>query len=154
MIVMSYSPGIFVQSWLDAHELSAELICPDFDVSQGIVKSISKDEVTDIYLNQPKAAKRDVINMLNIMPSVSVGDNHKRDVLCDNYKKIRIAAEHLDEAQFDFQGVSNLQSSNGAVRFFYKGDINQVLRKIGESEVTDVTIEEPTLEEIFMHYYE
>ncbi len=29
-----------------------------------------------------------------------------------------------------------------------------VTRKIGERPVSDVTIEEPTLEEIFMHYYE
>jgi ABC-2 type transport system ATP-binding protein len=51
-------------------------------------------------------------------------------------------------------GVTNLEFQNGAVRFFYKGDINQVLGKIGDLTVTDVTIEEPTLEEIFMHYYE
>jgi len=72
----------------------------------------------------------------------------------NNYKKIRIAAEDLDEQKFAIEGVSKLQKSNGAVRFFYKGDINQVIRKITDSEVTDVTIEEPTLEEIFMHYYE
>ena len=72
----------------------------------------------------------------------------------DNYKKIRIAAEDLDEAKFEIDGVSNLQKSNGAVRFFYKGDINQIMRKISETEVSDVTIEEPTLEEIFLHYYE
>jgi len=40
------------------------------------------------------------------------------------------------------------------VRFFFKGDINAVLQKLGGTRVTDVTIEEPTLEEIFMHYYE
>jgi hypothetical protein len=28
------------------------------------------------------------------------------------------------------------------------------VRCIGERQVSDVTIEEPTLEEIFMHYYE
>jgi ABC-2 type transport system ATP-binding protein len=72
----------------------------------------------------------------------------------DNYKKIRVAAEDLDEAQFEIDGASNLQKSNGVVRFFYKGDINQIMRKISEIEVSDVTIEEPTLEEIFMHYYE
>ena len=72
----------------------------------------------------------------------------------DNYKKIRVAADELDEAQFEIDGVTNMQKSNGAVRFFYKGDINQIMRKIGETEVSDVTIEEPTLEEIFMHYYE
>jgi ABC-2 type transport system ATP-binding protein len=40
------------------------------------------------------------------------------------------------------------------VHFFFKGDINAVLQRISEFQVTDVTIEEPTLEEIFMHYYE
>jgi ABC-2 type transport system ATP-binding protein len=72
----------------------------------------------------------------------------------DNYKKIRVAAEDLDEVQFEIDGVSNLQKNNGAVRFFYKGNINQIMRKISEIEISDVTIEEPTLEEIFMHYYE
>jgi ABC-2 type transport system ATP-binding protein len=40
------------------------------------------------------------------------------------------------------------------VRFFYKGDINAMMQKIASVQVSDVTIEEPTLEEIFMHYYE
>jgi len=72
----------------------------------------------------------------------------------DNYKKIRIAASNVDENQFDVDGVLNLEKDNGIVRFFYKGDINVIMRKISENEVSDVTIEEPTLEEIFMHYYE
>jgi ABC-2 type transport system ATP-binding protein len=72
----------------------------------------------------------------------------------DNYKKIRVSAAVLDEKRFEFDGVSNLENNNGTIRFFYKGDINQIMRKISEIEVSDVTIEEPTLEEIFMHYYE
>jgi ABC-2 type transport system ATP-binding protein len=40
------------------------------------------------------------------------------------------------------------------VHFFFKGDINAVLGKFNGIQVADVTIEEPTLEEIFMHYYE
>jgi len=72
----------------------------------------------------------------------------------DNYKKIYIVSPDLDGQNFQFDGVTNLQKENGAVRFFYKGDINRITRLISEKEVTDVTIEEPTLEEIFMHYYE
>jgi len=72
----------------------------------------------------------------------------------DNYKKIRVAAQALDEKRFEIDGVSNLEKNNGTIRFFYKGDINQVMHRISEIEVSDVTIEEPTLEEIFMHYYE
>jgi ABC-2 type transport system ATP-binding protein len=72
----------------------------------------------------------------------------------NNYKKIRVAAGDLDTARFDMPGVTNLELNNGAVRFFYRGDINAVMHKIGGITVSDVTIEEPTLEEIFMHYYE
>lgn len=72
----------------------------------------------------------------------------------NNYKKIRVTANDLEESYFDIPGVSNLEQHGGTVRFFYKGDINAVMRKIGELRVTDLSIEEPTLEEIFMHYYE
>ncbi len=72
----------------------------------------------------------------------------------NNYKKVRVVADNLDAAYFDMPGVTNLEQHNGTVRFFYKGDINAVMHKIGGITVSDVTIEEPTLEEIFMHYYE
>jgi ABC-2 type transport system ATP-binding protein len=72
----------------------------------------------------------------------------------NNYKKVRVMADNLDVACFNFPGVTNLEHQNGTVRFFYKGDINTVVQKVGEIKVSDVTIEEPTLEEIFMHYYE
>lgn len=72
----------------------------------------------------------------------------------DNYKKIRIVADNLDEKTFDFPGVTNLSSEDGALRFFYRGDINQVTQAISSLQLQDVVIEEPTLEEIFIHYYE
>ncbi len=72
----------------------------------------------------------------------------------NNYKKVRVTADGLEAASFDLPGVTNLQADNGAVHFFFKGDINLVLQKISSIQVADVTIEEPTLEEIFMHYYE
>ncbi len=72
----------------------------------------------------------------------------------NNYKKVRVAADGLDVASFAIPGATNLELHDGTVRFFYKGDINAVMHKIGEMTVSDVTIEEPTLEEIFMHYYE
>jgi ABC-2 type transport system ATP-binding protein len=72
----------------------------------------------------------------------------------DNYKKVRVAAEGIDAARFDLEGVTNLETGVNSVRFFYRGDINPIMKVIGQTEVIDVTIEEPTLEEIFMHYYE
>jgi ABC-2 type transport system ATP-binding protein len=72
----------------------------------------------------------------------------------NNYKKVRVTAEGLKPADVKLSGVTNVQSDNGTVSFFFKGDINAVLKKLGGLKLEDVTIEEPTLEEIFMHYYE
>ncbi|MFN2263120.1 MAG: ATP-binding cassette domain-containing protein [Anaerolineales bacterium] len=72
----------------------------------------------------------------------------------NNYKKVHVVADDLAPDSFNVEGVTNLQVENGTQRFFFKGDINEVLQKISQFQVTDVSIEEPTLEEIFMHYYE
>jgi len=72
----------------------------------------------------------------------------------NNYKKIRVTTKGLKPTAIKLKGVTNVQTDNSTVSFFFKGDINEVLKKLGELNVEDVTIEEPTLEEIFMHYYE
>jgi ABC-2 type transport system ATP-binding protein len=72
----------------------------------------------------------------------------------NNYKKVWIEATGLTAGAFDLPGVTNLQTEDSAVHFFFKGDINTVLQKLSAFQVSDVSIEEPTLEEIFMHYYE
>ncbi len=77
-----------------------------------------------------------------------------RSLQQNNYKKVQVLGAKLDEKAFKMAGVTNLQKENGNLRFFFKGDINQVLKKIASQKVSDVNIEEPTLEEIFMHYYE
>ncbi|MCL4562877.1 MAG: ABC transporter ATP-binding protein [Chloroflexi bacterium] len=72
----------------------------------------------------------------------------------NNYKKVNIMADGAEPTLFDLPGVNNLQKENGTLHFFFKGDINLLLQKISSIPVDDVTIEEPSLEEIFMHYYE
>jgi len=72
----------------------------------------------------------------------------------EQYKKIMVSAQRADQMEFNLDGVTNVERDNGTVRFFFKGDINQITRIISAHDVTDLTIEEPTLEEIFMHYYE
>lgn len=72
----------------------------------------------------------------------------------DNYKKIRITTANMDESVFKIDGVTDLTRTNGTVSFFYKGDINSVLTLISSGNINDLSIEDPTLEEIFMHYYE
>ena len=89
MIVMSYSPGIFVSSWLTANGLKAELLCPNFVMSANMLQMVSNDPVTKIYLKERHNAKAKVLKKMNIKPDICVGDNKRRDGLCDKYLDIR-----------------------------------------------------------------
>ncbi|MEL7626776.1 MAG: ABC transporter ATP-binding protein [Anaerolineaceae bacterium] len=82
---------------------------------------------------------------------VEVSDIHTLQK--NNYKKIRFISEG---AQVDptLPGLSNLQQEGDWTQFFYSGDINLVLDRLASVKLEDLSIEEPTLEEIFMHYYE
>lgn len=72
----------------------------------------------------------------------------------DNYKKFTIIGENLNSGRFDIDGVSNLEETDTKVTFFFKGDVNEIVKMLSELTLTDILVEEPTLEEIFMHYYE
>ena len=57
---------------------------------------------------------------------------------------------------FDASGlpdVRDLQISDDTVSFLYSGDINLLLSHLGRQPVMDLTISEPDLEEVFLHYY-
>jgi len=72
----------------------------------------------------------------------------------DNYKKIFIRDKGFAKEDIKLDGMSNITKKDDETRFFYKGNINDVLDLLRDVEVEDVLIEEPTLEEIFMHYYQ
>jgi len=51
-------------------------------------------------------------------------------------------------------GIAGLQLEDGNARFLYQGSIRKLISALNSIELDDVIIEEPSLEEIFMHYYE
>ena len=73
----------------------------------------------------------------------------------NNYKKFKIDTKSaVGENDFNLTGVTNLEVKGHIVSFLFKGNINLVLKKIAEMDITNIWIEEPDLEEIFLHYYE
>lgn len=71
----------------------------------------------------------------------------------DNYKKITLKGSHIDPNNYQMEGVTELILGPSELKFFFKGDINLITAKLSAYPLQDVLIEEPTLEEIFMHYY-
>lgn len=73
----------------------------------------------------------------------------------DTYKKIKIeTVSNQDGKQFEVPGVTKLTQEDHFISFLFKGNINLIMKKIAEMEIRNVWIEEPSLEEIFLHFYE
>lgn len=49
--------------------------------------------------------------------------------------------------------VRDLQQNENGASFLYGGDMHALLRVLAQQKITDLTISEPDLEEIFLHYY-
>ena len=70
-------------------------------------------------------------------------------------KRIRLeTAASPDAAPFEIDGVSDLTVHNHTISFLYRGHVNTITRIIAEIDLVDFLVEEPDLEEIFLHYYE
>ena len=77
------------------------------------------------------------------------------DLTENSYKRIKIETVYpVMESFFQIPGVNQLTWEENAVSFIFKGNINPVLKKIADTEVSNIVIEDPTLEEIFMHFYD
>ena len=72
----------------------------------------------------------------------------------NNYKKVKIETDNkLTENEFDIEGITKLEITDKEISFLFNGDINKILQKISTIHLKNIWLEEPSLEEIFMHYY-
>ena len=76
------------------------------------------------------------------------------DMRTSTYKKITVETESENfEDLFNMEGVTSLTKNGDGIHFLFKGDINKVVDILHTLKLTNILIEEPSLEEIFMHYY-
>lgn len=69
-----------------------------------------------------------------------------------NLDILKKKAENADSQCF--YDIRDRKDSGDSVSFLFSGDINALLRLLADSKIHDLTITEPDLEEIFLHYYE
>ncbi len=51
-------------------------------------------------------------------------------------------------------GISDWSEKNGDISFLFTGDPNDLIRGLSNQSIRSITIEEPSLEDVFMHYYQ
>ena len=68
-----------------------------------------------------------------------------------NAKRVSIVG---DVSVDELEGVRDKKKEQDSISFLYSGDIQTLIKHISKADIKDLSITEPDLEEIFMHYYE
>lgn len=50
--------------------------------------------------------------------------------------------------------MANVEKISNGVRFLYRGDVKEIVRALSMENFSDITITEPSLDEMFMHFYQ
>lgn len=73
----------------------------------------------------------------------------------NGYKKISLTAKNpIEKDFFSLPGVANLKQADASASFMFSGNTMTIMDRLHRLELEDIFIEEPSLEEIFLHYYE
>lgn len=110
--------------------------------AKGTTVFFSSHVLSEIQRNCRQAA---IIREGRIIASGSVEELSRTSA-----KRVHINGE-FDAAAL--AGVKDLSVTGDSLNFLYSGDINVLLKELSARPILDLSISEPDLEEIFMHYY-
>lgn len=80
-----------------------------------------------------------------------------KDMRESGYKKVSVTSKSvISNAFFNLAGIANYSENaeHTSATFMYNGNVTDIMDKLHALPLEDVFLEEPTLEEIFLHYYE
>lgn len=110
---------------------------------EGTTIFLSSHVLSEIQRNCTRAA---IIRDGRIIAQGSVDDLSKKSA-----KRITVHGSiHLE----NLSGVRDRKAGEDGISFLYSGDMGSLLRTLASGQVDDLTVTEPDLEEIFLHYYE
>lgn len=77
------------------------------------------------------------------------------DLAKNTHKRFKIdTIKKIDDKIFsELKVISDLNITDNSANFLFRGNINDVIKIVAKLDLTNMLIEEPDLEEIFMHYY-
>lgn len=71
----------------------------------------------------------------------------------NNFVTVTITGKNSKRIKLPVKDMYIKKVDKNSIKFMYYGNINELIRVISEVEIDGLSIEEPTLEDIFMHYY-
>jgi ABC-2 type transport system ATP-binding protein len=120
-----------------------------------ILKEENKKGTTILFSSHVLSEVQKICDKVAIIKEGKIISEQKISELKNNgYKKIELTAKsQIPKDYFADKDIASYKQDDRHAHFLFKGDINAILERIWHLQVEDVQIEEPTLEEIFLHYY-
>ena len=85
-----------------------------------------------------------------ILEVQSIGELRRR-----SFKRVQVRTpEPIPNATLAIEGVTDLSRTNGWTSFMYRGDFPRMFDVVHGLRPQDVPITEPSLDEVFLHYYQ
>jgi len=91
-----------------------------------------------------------------IKDGVLIKETKATDFTKVGYRQVRIESKNHPPQRIDFSsmnGIAALETKGNTTQFLFSGDLNELIRLLGSMELISLDIEEPELENVFMHYF-
>lgn len=120
-----------------------------------ILKQENQKGTTILFSSHVLSDVQKISNKVAILKNGSIINIHNTSEMREyGYKKITLSAyKEIPENCFTVKGIADLQIKDKEASFIYKGEISSIISTINDLKVRDIIIQEPSLEEIFLHYY-
>ncbi len=121
-----------------------------------LLKEENQNGTTILYSSHILSEVQKICNKVAIIKKGTIINIQSINELRKNsYKKIRlISNNNIDKEYFTGKGIADFQLNDKEASFIYRGKASEIISQINELNIIDVYIEEPSLEEIFLHYYQ
>ena len=70
------------------------------------------------------------------------------------FKNVSLTLDKIKDFELVIDGIVKKEVTGNSIKLLYNGDMKVLISKLNDMEFKDILIEEPSLEEVFMHYYE
>jgi ABC-2 type transport system ATP-binding protein len=72
----------------------------------------------------------------------------------NQFRKVKITFSDQKGRNFKIEGGKKPEWDGNTLQLLYGGEMREMIEELSHAEIKDLLIEEPSLDEIFMHYYE
>lgn len=120
-------------------------------VFYGLVKEAREEGATIFFSSHILSEVQRVCDRVGIIRDGSlISTQTMEELTATEYKRVKATMA----GEIDIPGAEHVERHNGTVEFLYKGSADKLISALAAHHVSNILIEDPPLEDIFMAYYQ